>query len=158
MAEEEKKASFSVAFLAGAAIVVVLVAGVLLISRFTASSGPAVQIPLPFTPVEQAYAEKMRFLEVRVARATNFLNQEITYVYGVMSNDGSRSIREMELTLEFRDLFGQVVLRDTRRVIRPAQAPLTSLEKREFQLTYEHVSDFWNQQPPTIRVTGLRLE
>ncbi len=155
---DEKRSRFPVAFLAGTAVVLLLVAGFYLLTRNSRFERPAPETPLPMTSAEQAYAQKIRFAEPEMNRVANFLNQEVTFVYGTMINDGERTIRRIEVTLEFRDMFSQVVLRDSRRLIGPREASLGPGESREFQLGYEHLPQDWNRQYPSIRVTGLLLQ
>jgi hypothetical protein len=93
-----------------------------------------------------------------MARATNFLKQEFTYVAGTISNDGVQTIRAMEVAVEFRDDLNQVVLRETEVLIPPNAEPLPAGQRRPFQITLEHIPAEWNQQYPSINVTGLTLE
>jgi hypothetical protein len=97
-------------------------------------------------------------LEPKVARAANFLNQEVTFVFGTVLNNGPRPIRQIEITLEFRDPFNQVVLRDMQRLFSPTAVSLAPNERRDFQLGYETLPAQWNQAYPTIRITGLQLQ
>jgi hypothetical protein len=94
-----------------------------------------------------------------MSRSTNMIKQEFTYVTGTMSNDGDRNIRAMEVTVEFHDAMNQVILRDSQFVIAPqGDAPLNAGLSRDFQVTLEHVPAEWNQEYPSIRVTGLNLQ
>lgn len=154
---KQQKSSFPAAFLAGALVVLLLLAGVFWWTRAQKSSGPPAEPPLPMTAVEQAYAAQIRFSDIRMARATNFLNQELTYVAGVLTNDGPRPIRRVEITIEFRDSLGQVVLRETRRVPGRAADPVAPGEHHDIQFVFEHIPLQWNRQYPALRVTGLLL-
>lgn len=149
---------FPVAFLAGVIVVFVIVAGVVLLSRTSHTGGSALAEKLPFGPAEQAYTARIHFKDIQMARATNFLNQEFTYVAGTISNDGTRTIRQLEVTMEFHDPFNQVVLRETRQLMGSNARPLTGGNTREFQVSLDHVPAEWDQQYPAIRVTGLVLE
>jgi hypothetical protein len=153
----EQKSRFPAAFLAGGIVMVLLVGGVFLLSRNSRTSGPSAEPPLPMTPVEQAYAPSIKITDIQMARATNFLNQELTYVAGVLTNDGTRAIRRVEVTIEFRDSLGQVVLRETRRVPGPYADPIAPGEHRDIQFTFEHIPLQWNRQYPVLRVSGLLL-
>jgi hypothetical protein len=154
---KQEKSGFLGAFLAGAAVVLLLVAGVFLWTRSQKSSGLAAEPPLPMTAVELAYAANVHFSDIQMARATNFLNQELTYVAGTLTNDGPRPIRRVEITIEFRDSLGQVVLRETRRVPGRAADPIAPGEHRDIQFVFEHIPLEWNRQYPALRVTGLLL-
>ena len=157
--EREERSSFPGAFLAGLVLVFIVVGCVVLLSRYAHSrQTAAASAKLPFGPAEQAYAHSIQFGNIQMARATNLLNQEFTYVNGTMTNGGARSIAGLTVVMEFRDPFNQVVLRDAEQLIRTANAPLGPGQHRDFQITLEHVPAEWNQQVPTFRVTGLLLQ
>jgi hypothetical protein len=141
--QREQRSQFPIAFAAGAVVVLLLLGGVILLSR---GSHP-----------EQAYAEHIHFKDIQMAKANNFLNQEFTYIAGTLWNDGAHTIRALEVTLEFHDPFNQVILRETESVVGPKDAALPGGQRRDFQITLEHVPVEWNQQYPSIRVTGLTL-
>ena len=155
---KQEKSGFPVAFAVGVAIVALLLGGAYFFTQKSASEGPRAAQALPMGPAEQAYAGKIHFLDMKMSRAANLLNQEVTYVYAVLSNDGDRTIRELEVTVEFRDILNQVVLRDTRRPLGARTQPIEPLRRREIELTFEHIPEEWNRQYPTIKVTGLVLE
>src|ERR1700679_1720122 len=150
---------FPIAFLAGAIVMALLFGGFYLLTRILGSHGPAAAVKLPFAAPEQAYAERIHFTDLHMSRSTNMIKQEFTYVTGTVSNDGVQSIRAMEVTVEFRDSLNQVILRDSQFVIAPSGDPaLNAGLSREFQLTLEHVPAEWNQEYPSIRVSGLVLQ
>jgi hypothetical protein len=150
---------FPIAFLAGAIVVALMFGGFYLLTRILGSRDSAAAVRLPFGPAEQAYAERIHFNDLHMSRSTNMIRQEFTYVTGTMSNDGDRTIRAMEVTVEFRDALHQIILRDSQFVIAPnGDPPLNAGLSREFQITLEHVPAEWNQAYPSIRVTGLLLQ
>ena len=162
MASEENNGTqgsrqFPVAFVAGAVIVLILSGGVVLLSRTIRTNAP-VQVALPFGAVESAYSPKIQFQNLQLARSTNMLNQEFTFVGGTLSNGGDHSVAGLEAIFEFHDQFHQVVLREKRQLIAPPSAPLAAGAEQPFQIVLEHVPADWNQQNPTIRVTGLVLQ
>ena len=105
----------------------------------------------------RTYVPQIQFLEPKVARAANFLNQEVTFVFGTVLDNGARPIRQIEVTLEFHDPFNQVVLRDKQRLFSATAIPLAPHDRRDFQLGYETLPVQWNQAYPTITITGLQL-
>jgi hypothetical protein len=156
--ESRERSSFPIAFALGAAIVLLIVGGLVLASRLTRNRGPASAEHLPFGATEQAAAQRIHFLDPQMGRASNFLNQDVTYIAGVISNDGVATVKEIEVTFEFHDPFNQVILRETRRLLGPNARPLAGGERRDFQISLEYVPSEWNQQYPSIRVTGLLLQ
>jgi hypothetical protein len=155
--QREQRSQFPIAFAAGAVVVLLLLGGVILLSRGSHPNGAGAAAKLPFGPTEQAYAEHIHFKDIQMAKANNFLNQEFTYIAGTLWNDGAHTIRALDVTLEFHDPFNQVILRETESVIGPKDAALQGGQRRDFQITLEHVPVEWNQQYPSIRVTGLIL-
>jgi hypothetical protein len=155
--EETNRRSPAVLFIGAAALVVVL-GLVYLASRYAPAPATVTEQTLPMGTAEQAYAPQIEFLEPQVARASNFLNQEVTFVFGAVKNNGPRPVRQIEVTVEFHDVFRQVVLRDKQRLFGPRAIPLESYQRRDFQLTYESMPVQWNQAYPEMRITGLALE
>jgi hypothetical protein len=155
--QREQRSQFPIAFAAGAVIVLLLLGGLILLSRESHPNGAGAVVKLPFGTAEQTYAEHIHFKDIKMAKANNFLNQEFTYIAGTLWNDGARTIRALDISLEFHDPFNQVILRENESLIGPKDAALPGGQRRDFQITLEHVPVEWNQQYPSIRVTGLIL-
>jgi len=157
ISQREQRSQFPLAFAAGAVVVLLLLGGLILLSRGSHPSGAGAAAKLPFGPTEQAYSEHIHFKDIQMAKANNFLNQEFTYIAGTLWNDGAHTIRALEVTLEFHDPFNQVILRENASVVGPKDPVVPGGQRRDFQITLEHVPVEWNQQYPSIRVTGLIL-
>lgn len=155
--ESEERSSFPVAFIIGIVIVAIIVAAITLTARLTSNKTPQGEQHLPFAVAEQTAATRIHFLEPEMGRASNFLNQDVTYIGGVMENSGVDGVQDVEVTMEFHDPFNQVVLRETRRLFGPNSRAIYGGERRDFQVSLEYVPAEWNQQYPTMRVTGLLL-
>jgi len=154
----DEKSRAPMVLLVGIAAALVLIGVIYVVGRLTPAPAKVVEQPLPMGSAEQAYAQNIQFLEPKVARAANFLNQEVTFVFGTVLNNGPGAIRQIEITLEFHDVFNQVVLRDKQRLFSPTAVPLAPNDRRDFQLGYETLPAQWNQAYPTIRITGLQLQ
>jgi len=154
----EERSQLPIAFLIGVLIVALLVGGAVLWSRYSSVSDSQPEKPLPMGPAEQAYAPQIHFLEPKMSRAANFLNQEVTYIFCTVENGGDRKIQNIEITLEFHDPFNQVVLRDKQRLFLPTAQPFLPGQQRDVQIPYEHISAEWNNVFPSIRVTGLQFK
>jgi hypothetical protein len=110
-----------------------------------------------FGPAEQAYAPKIQIENVALSRAENFLHQEVTTLSAELVNTGDRSLRGVELTIQFSDEMNQIALRETRPVLAPDSPPLASGERRAFEVSFEHIPSSWNMQTPLARITGLQF-
>jgi hypothetical protein len=158
--ERGERSGLLVAFAAGVVVMLVVTAGLVLLTHITQSHSPGTAADkMPFGPTEQTYAAQVHFEGGPMSRATNLLNQEFTYVAGTVTNNGPRNLDGMDVVFEFHDPFHQVILRDNQRLVDRKDAPLAVGHSRDFQVTLsEHIPSEWNQQYPSIRVTGLILE
>jgi hypothetical protein len=154
----EERSQLPVAFLVGIVIVSLLVGVAVLVSRYSTPAGSEVEKPLPVGPAEQAYASQIHFLEPKMSRAANFLNQEVTYVFCTVENSGDRKIQQIEITIEFHDPFNQVILRDKQRLFLPTAPPFLPGQQRDVQIPYEHIPAQWNNVFPSIVVSGLAFK
>lgn len=157
-AGSEARHGFSAAFAVGALIVVLLFAGLMVLMDST-QRHQVRQEKLPFGPAEQSYAPNIHFRDIELSHSANMLNQEFIFMNGRISNDGDRTVRALEITIEFHDPFKQVILRETQQVLATSGHPFGPGQQRDFQVTIEqHLPAEWNQQDPAIRITGLLLE
>lgn len=157
MIGSEERSRLPVTFLVGIVIVVFLIGGAFLFSRYSAPVASDDDKPIATGPEEQAYLPQIHLADPKMARAANFLNQEVTYIFGTVANGGNRKVKQIEISLEFHDPFNQVVLRDRQRLFLPTVPPMMPGEQRDFQVPYEHISAEWNNVYPTIRVTAVIL-
>lgn len=155
MIPSEERSRLPVAFLIGIVIVGLLVGGAVLLSRYSSPSDSEPEKPLPMGPGELAYAPQIHFLEPKMSRAANFLNQEVTYVFCTVENGGDRKVQQIEITVEFHDPFNQVILRDKQRLFLPTAPAFLPGQQRDVQIPYEHIPAQWNNVYPSIQVTGL---
>jgi hypothetical protein len=154
---QESNRRSPIVLIIGAAALLVLAGVLYWASRYAPAPVQRPEIPLAMGPAESEFVSHIEFLEPQVARATNFLNQEVTFVFGTVKNNGPRAIRQIEVTMEFHDVFGQVVLRDKNRLFSEEAIPLESYHTRDFQITYETLPAQWNQAYPELRIDGLAL-
>jgi hypothetical protein len=110
-----------------------------------------------FGPAEREYASALRLESISLSRAENFLHQEVTTLSGEIVNQGQRSLRGVELTIEFFDEMKQIALREKRSVLAPGSGPLAPGERRAFEVSFEHISSSWNMQQPLVNITGLQF-
>jgi len=154
----EERSQLPVAFLIGIVIVALLVGAAVMYSRYATPASSEEEKPLPKGPEELGYAANIHFLEPKMSRAANFLNQEVTYVFCTVENGGNRKVQQIEITIEFHDPFNQVILRDKQRLFLPTAPPFMPGQQRDVQVPYEHIPPQWNNVYPSITVTGLAFK
>jgi hypothetical protein len=154
--EHEQRTRFPAAFVAGLVVIAIIGGIVVLLTHFIKTPQQTVDAPLPFGAAEQAYGPQIHFQDLRLSQSNNLLNQQFTYVAGIVSNDGPRPVAAIEVLVEFHDQFKQVILKDTLRPIRRGDAVLKVAEQREFNLAIDQgLPSTWDQQDPSVRITGL---
>ena len=157
MENKSENRAFPIAFVAGIAVIFCLIGAIFLLTDYSRKHAPAEQ-RLTVSDADKAYVARIQISDIRMSRAENMLGHELTYIVATLTNNGTKTIRDIELTAEFRDILAQVVLREQRRPFGREMQPLSGGQSRDFQLTFEGVPKDWNVQYPTMRVTGLRLE
>jgi Protein of unknown function (DUF3426) len=154
--QQPDRGPFSFALMVAAAAVIIVLAGFYLWpGRQSPSRGGVQEIHPPFGPAERGYAAKINIENLALSRAANFLNQEVTILTGEVVNTGDRTLREVELSVEFYDDMNQIALRESRLALNSASAPFAPGERRPFEVSFEHIPMSWNMQLPAVHVTGL---
>lgn len=145
--------SVTVWILIAAAALAALVGGTVLLRR---SSLPAGAHP-PLGSEEKAYLSKIAVTDARMSAAENFIGDTITYLDARITNQGEKTVRGVELRLEFVDTLGQVVLRDMAHPVTPRMPALGPGKTRPFRVSFDHMPADWNQAPPRITPTYVRF-
>lgn len=165
--EEPQKTGWRLPMLVAAVLGVIVLAAIFWLGR-PSSRTAAPLAPETLPPLDEQghrYAERIEIAGVELSRLQNFLGQEVTYLDGTLTNHGDRTLRAVELTIEFRDRLNQVVLRER---LRPVGAPpgspvarftppLPPGETRDFRAGFDSLPKDWNRQLPTVHVTRLLL-
>src|SRR5579871_4993111 len=111
-----------------------------------------------------AYASNLSISNPAMSTADNFAGQQVTYIEGKITNNGSKTVNNAIVQIVFHDSLGQVVQKETQPLMvittrEPyidtapvSTAPLHPGQTREFRLTFEHVSADWNMQLPEIKI------
>jgi uncharacterized protein DUF2393 len=148
-----------------AGVVVVVVLGVILFSsHHDRASRQAESASL--TP--DAYASQLTIGNLQMSEATNFAGGKVTYVDGLITNKGNKTVTGVNLLVTFHNDIAEppqqmpmpLTLIRTREPyvdIEPVAAePLKPGDSHEFRLIFDHVSPTWNQQYPVIQPTHVQ--
>lgn len=153
---DEEKSGWPAPFLAGTIVVLLLIGGIYLLTEKTKTTTP-VEKHLALSEADKPYVVRIEIADLQMSRAENMLGHELTYLVGELRNHGTKTIQEVEVTVEFKDMLGQVVFRDVRKPFGRYFEPIPGGQSRDFQMTFEGVPRDWNMQHPTIRISGLVL-
>jgi hypothetical protein len=153
---EERTSSLLPILLGVALVVIVVVIGSLLLrtdSRI-ANAPPA-------------YASNIKFSDMKMSAAENFVGSTVTYLDGIVTNTGDKTVGRAVVSVSFKDSLGQVVQAEDvpLRILQTSGpypeavdlsvAPLAPAQSKPFRLTFEHVTADWNHEYPELRVTDV---
>ena len=111
----------------------------------------------PPTPEETAYLQNIQVTPGRVEAAKNFLDHTVTTVYGTLTNNGSKTVVHVEISLSFSDIEGKPIEKKTASPVSVNTTPLGPGESRPFQVSFDRVPAMWNQAPPGMVPTRVVL-
>jgi hypothetical protein len=146
--------------LVGVVLVVVVVGLIVLLSRRTAK-GPATPHP---------YASNLRFSDLKMSQAENFVGAKVTYIDGTVTNAGDKTVVRAVVHITFKNSMDQIAqIEDLPlRVLQTggpypdavdlSVSPLGPGQSKPFRLTFEHITTDWNQAYPELQVTDVTLK
>jgi hypothetical protein len=166
--QEGRNGGWRLPLLVAAAVGLAVLGGIIWLGPPTPqNAAPAIPAVLPpLSAEETAYLAQIAISGLDLSLWQNFLGQAVVYLDGSITNRGNRRIVALELTVEFEDVLGQTVLRETRRALgrgrasalAPRPTPLAAGESRSFRVAFEQLPPDWNRGRPQVRVSGLLLD
>ncbi len=157
MLPRDRGVSTPVLILLVAVVLAALLAIFVMVQHRGSSSASDSSGAAALTAEEKGYFSRIEFSDVRMSAANNFLGDTVTYLDARVTNHGDKSVRRLDLQLEFVDTLNQVVLREVVHPINPRTPPLAPGQARAFRVTFEHMPADWNQASPTITPTVVRF-
>jgi hypothetical protein len=116
------------------------------------------------------YAANLVVSGEAMSTANNFAGQQVTYIEGKITNNGSKTVNSALLQTTFHNSLGEVAQKDMQRLMvittrepyidtAPLNsAPLKPGQTREFRQTFEHVTADWNMQAPDLAIVKTSTE
>jgi len=146
--------------LVGVVLVVVVVGVIVLLSRGT-PKGPAAPPP---------YASNLKFSDLKMSQAENFVGAKVTYIDGTVTNTGDKTVVRAMVHVTFKNSMDQIAQVEDMplRVLQTggpyldavdlSTSPLGPGQSKTFRLTFEHITADWNQAYPELQVTDVTLK
>ena len=126
------------------------------------------EAPKPAEP--PAYAGNLKFSDLKVSAAQNFVGATVSYLDGALTNTGDKTVIHAVVQVTFKDDMGQVVQREEMPVhvlrtggpydeaVDLSMSPLAPGQTRPFRLTLESISAQWNHAYPDLKLTDVRVK
>lgn len=139
--------------IAGAAAILVLVAGIAWLNR------PAPKAPRDdvATVEAKAYLSNLALSDVTMQATENFMKQQVVEVQGKIANNGPRPLAAIDVYCLFYGVDGHEVYREKVPVVGgvESRAPLKPGETRAFRLPFDSLPDGWNQAMPKMVIARI---
>jgi hypothetical protein len=141
--------------------IVVLIVGLLLLLSRTQQKGPS---------GPPAYAASIKFSDMKMSAAENFVGATVSYIDGTVTNTGKQTVTHVVAEVTFKDSIGQLAQRETvpLRVLRTSGpypeavdlslSPLGPEQSKPYRLIFESISAQWNHEYPEIKVTDVTVK
>jgi uncharacterized protein DUF2393 len=142
------------------AVVVAVVGVVALILREAPKTNPG---PPP-------YAANLKFGDLKMSQAQNFVGATVTYIDGTLSNAGDKTVTHATVRVTFKDSYNQVAQIENVPVkvlqtggpyldtVDLSVSPLAPGQSKPFRLIFEHLSEQWNQAYPDLQITDVTVK
>jgi len=156
----EESASSWRPILLGVAFVVVVI-GIIAVLLRSQPKVPAAPHP---------YAANLKLSGLKMSAAENFVGATVTYLDGVVTNAGDKTVTHAMVHVTFKDSLGQLAQVENVPVhvlqtsgpypdaVDLSASPLAPGQSKPFRLTFEHVTADWNHEYPKLQVTDVSLK
>lgn len=126
------------------------------------------ETPKPAEP--PAYAADVKFSDLKVSAAQNFVGATVSYLDGAVTNAGDKTVIHAVVQVTFKDDMGQTVQREEIPVhvlqtggpydeaVDLSVSPLSPGQTKPFRLTFESISAQWNHAYPDLHITDVRVK
>lgn len=163
--QEERSSGPWVGLGIGFVLIAAIIGGLIYSSRTSENRSAAQPAVMNSSGAADPYAAKLDITGIQLSAADNMLGGTATYIEGTVANSGDKTVTGATVEVTFKNSLGQVVQRQneplwivqTREpaidVATLAANPLKPGDKREFRLSFEHISADWDRQQPALRIT-----
>lgn len=151
--------------IAAAVVVVVVMVAVFVMEH--GKKGPQVT---PINAPLDAYAASLQVSNLKMSESGNLAGGKVTYVDGVLTNSGAKTVTGARIQVLFRNFAHEVVQNETQSLklirtrdpyidVEPASADLIKPgTQKGFRLSFDGVSPDWDGAFPEIRLISIETK
>ena len=105
---------------------------------------------------EEAYRTQLVLSNLGLAKGENFLGNNIFYVEGIISNNGTQIIKRIDLTFLFKNSSNQIVFQETRKALQyRGEKGIQPKNQANFQVAFENLPEDWNYLIPKVQIARI---
>jgi hypothetical protein len=114
------------------------------------------QAPPPeLTQEAKAYVKNLQLSDVEMKATESYMGSQLVEILGKITNNGDRTLRQVDLNCVFYDPYSQVVLRQRVSIVRTKTGELKPRETKSFRLPFDSLPQSWNQTMPQMVIAGI---
>ena len=84
------------------------------------------------------------------------LGNNIFYVEGIISNNGTQIIKRIDLTFLFKNSSNQIVFQETRKALQyRGEKGIQPKNQANFQVAFENLPEDWNYLIPKVQIARI---
>lgn len=143
-------------------LAVIVVVGIIALA--TRNTGPKAQQVDP-------YVSQLQISNAKVSAAENYVGGTVTYLDADITNTGDKTLVGADMNLVFKNTMNEIVQKETLPLhvlvenqmggypdlVDMSRSPITPGHTKSVRMTLEHISADWDQAPPQMRLTNLKL-
>lgn len=137
-------------------IVTVGIVVVLAVAAFAYLRGsrPATAESTPASTDAKAYVANLALSDVTMKASESLVGQQVVEVEGRIANNGTRTLRGVDVYCLFYGVDGREVYRERVPIVTTG-VPLRPHQIRAFRLPFDHLPDGWNQAVPKMVIAQI---
>jgi hypothetical protein len=149
---ETSKFSIHIPLVAGGIIVVLALSAWGAYDYWQRKHPPAAPV---LTAEAKQYVHSLQLSGVEMKAAESYMKQRVVEITGNVANNGSRTLKVIEINCVFYDPYGQLVLRERVAVVGRRTGPLAPGDTKSFRLAFDNIPESWNQQLPMLVIAQI---
>jgi hypothetical protein len=107
------------------------------------------------TTEARGYLKNLALSEVQMEANESYMQQEVVEINGKIANNGDRNLKLVEINCVFKDVYGQVVLRERVAIAGRQTGGLQSGEIKNFRLAFDSIPQSWNKLMPDLVIAQI---
>jgi hypothetical protein len=118
------------------------------------------------------YVSKLQISNAKVSAAENYVGGTVTYLDADITNTGDKTLVGADMNLVFKNTMNEIVQKETLPLhvlvenqmggypdlVDMSRSPITPGHTKSVRMTLEHISADWDQAPPQMQLTNLKLK
>ena len=110
------------------------------------------------TTEARGYLKNLALSEVEMQANESYMKQEVVEINGKIANNGDRTLKLVEINCVFKDVYGQVVLRERVAIAGTQNGVLQPGENKNFRLAFDSIPQSWNKLMPDLVIARILFE